>query len=581
MPTITIDGQKIETKPGQTVIQAAYDNGMKIPHFCWHPELTVAGNCRMCLVEAGTPKRDREGNAELDESGNPIIQFIPKLQIACATQVSDGMVIRTNSDKAIEAQEAVMEFLLINHPLDCPICDEAGECKLQEYGFKHSTGQSRFDEQKNHKPKRQVWGPNVVFDAERCISCSRCIRYAEEVAEQPVLSFVQRGDHVSIELFEDTVFDSPFSMNVIELCPVGALTSDDFRFKSRVWEMSFSDSVTDADASGANIRLGVRNNEVLRVQPRTNMYVNQYWLTDDQRLNHIDRINDNRLTEPQITIDGVKREVGWDEAYGAALNKLMDSKGKVAVVASARSSNEDLYALKKFSNEVLGTDEIVFLNHFDETQDDKLFPGVKERRPNARGARALGMKEGEEALVDAVMKVDTVFIVEEDFADHKHLLTHLENKKVISLSRNEDSVEAFSEIALPTSTFAEIEGTFTNVNDRVQHFGPALTTKENFRFMGMKMSRWDKFGAPNDRWTQHEQRNSRQVWRSLQKMAALNGNEWGWTNSSQVFAELAESVNQFSGMEYKTIKHYQGLVMGQSEPDPKVLNYISHSMKPY
>jgi len=583
MPTITIDGNKIETRPGQTVIQAAYDNGMKIPHFCWHPELSVAGNCRMCLVEAGTPKRDREGNIEKDENGEPVIQFIPKLQIACATQVSDGMVIRTASDKAIEAQEAVMEFLLINHPLDCPICDEAGECKLQEYGLKHSTGESRFDEQKNHKPKRQVWGPNVVFDAERCISCSRCIRYADEVAEQSVLTFVQRGDHVTIELFEDTVFDSPYSMNVIELCPVGALTSDDFRFKSRVWEMSFSDSITNADASGANIRVGVRNNEVLRIQPRTNMYVNQYWLSDDQRLNHIDKINDKRITTPSVKIDGVMREVAWDEGYAAAYRMLSAANEQIAVIASAKSTNEDLFALKKYANEVLNTDSLVFLNHFDDSQDDKLVKGVKERRPNAYGAREIGYQEGEEALKSIIANASAILVVDEDFEDHPHLIELLDSKlPIVAFAQNQSSVTSLADVVLPSSTFAEVEGTFTNYAGRVQHFGPALTTKENFRFMGMKMSRWDAFGAPNDRWTQHEQRNCRQLWRSLQKMASLADTEWGYKNSSHLFSDLAKSIESFNGMEYKTIKHYQGLTIGkQSDPDPKVLNYVSHSMKPY
>jgi NADH-quinone oxidoreductase subunit G len=557
---------------------------MKIPHFCWHPELTVAGNCRMCLVETGTPKRDREGNVETDENGEPVISFIPKLQIACATQVSDGMVIKTASDKAIEAQEAVMEFLLINHPLDCPICDEAGECKLQEYGLKHSTGESRFDEQKNHKPKRQVWGPNVVFDAERCISCSRCIRYADEIAEQSVLTFVQRGDHVTIELFEDTVFDSPYSMNVIELCPVGALTSDDFRFKSRVWEMSFSESITNADASGANIRIGVRNNEVLRIQPRTNMYVNEYWLSDDQRLNHIDKLNEDRITEPMIKIDGVMRETSWDEAYASTYKLISQTQGKIAVIGSAKSSNEDLFALKRFSSEVLNTENLVYLNFFDESQDDKLVKGVKERRPNAKGANALGYKEGKEAFEDALNGAGLIIVVDEDFANHRDLGSYVtaSGVPIIAFAQNEGPVTAVSEIVLPSSTYAESEGTYTNFEGRVQHFGPAMTTKENFRFMGMKMSRWDKFGAPNDRWTQHEQRNCRQLWRSLQKIAALAGFEWSYKNSSHVFDEIAASNENFGGMEYKTIKHYQGLVMGkQSEPDPKVMNYVSHSMKPY
>lgn len=257
MPHIYVDKQRIEAKPGKTIIEACYENGIEVPHFCWHPDLSVSGNCRMCLVEVGMPKKNPDGSNVLDAEGKPEISFFPKLQIACATQIADGMVVRMKDKKAVIAQEAVMEFLLINHPLDCPICDEAGECKLQEYTFRHSTAESRFDEEKNHKRKRYQWGPHVMFDAERCISCSRCIRYAKEVAKQDVLSFVQRGDHVTIRVAEGKSFDNPYSMNVIEICPVGALTSVDFRFKARVWEMSFTPSISVADATGSKDRKSV------------------------------------------------------------------------------------------------------------------------------------------------------------------------------------------------------------------------------------------------------------------------------------------------------------------------------------
>ncbi|MGH2567830.1 MAG: 2Fe-2S iron-sulfur cluster-binding protein, partial [Bacteroidota bacterium] len=217
MAKITIDGKTYDVDPKLSVIQAAAENGIEIPHFCWHPKLSVAGNCRMCLVE---------------------IEKMPKLAIACATQVSDGMVVKTQSERTINAREAVMEFLLINHPLDCPICDEAGECKLQDYAYKYSVGNSRFEHDKVHKPKRVELGPHVLLDVERCIMCSRCVRFSDEIAKQPVLTFTQRGDHVVLTTFPDTRLDNAYSMNVIELCPVGALTSRDFRFKSRVWEMS-------------------------------------------------------------------------------------------------------------------------------------------------------------------------------------------------------------------------------------------------------------------------------------------------------------------------------------------------------
>ncbi|HEX2983570.1 MAG TPA: 2Fe-2S iron-sulfur cluster-binding protein, partial [Ignavibacteriales bacterium] len=219
MPKITINGKELEFKQGQTVIQVAAENNIDVPHFCWHPSLSVSGNCRMCLVE---------------------IEKMPKLAIACATLAADGMNVHVNSEKSVLARNAVMEFLLINHPLDCPICDEAGECKLQEYAFKHSRGESRFDEEKVHKDKRVELGPNVMFDAERCISCSRCIRFCEEIAEENELTFVKRGDRVTITTFPGEQLDNPYSMNVTDICPVGALTNRDFRFKARVWEMSFT-----------------------------------------------------------------------------------------------------------------------------------------------------------------------------------------------------------------------------------------------------------------------------------------------------------------------------------------------------
>lgn len=222
MPNINLDGKIIEFKPGQTIIEAARDHGIEIPHFCWHPELSVSGNCRICLVE---------------------VEKMPKLVIACSTLASEGMIVHTKNEKVIAAQNAVMEFLLINHPLDCPICDEAGECKLQDYAYKYSVGESRFVEEKVHKDKRVPLGPRVMFDGERCISCSRCIRFCDEIAKDPELTFTKRGDRVTIVTYPGEEMDNPYSMNTIDICPVGALTSRDFRFKARVWDMSSTNSI--------------------------------------------------------------------------------------------------------------------------------------------------------------------------------------------------------------------------------------------------------------------------------------------------------------------------------------------------
>jgi NADH-quinone oxidoreductase subunit G len=314
MPHVVIDGKTYEAAAGKTIIEVAYENGVEIPHFCWHPELSVSGNCRMCLVEVGLPKRLPDGSFEKDADGKTKIGYFPKLQIACATAITDGMHVRTKTETVKQSQEAVMEFILINHPLDCPICDEAGQCKLQEYAFLHSRGESRFTDMKNRAEKRQSWGPNVLYDAERCITCSRCIRFAREVAKQDVLTFVNRGDRVTVKLAEGAQFDNPYSMNVIDICPVGALTAKDFRFKARVWDMTFNDSICPGCSRGCNITVGTRNNQILRIEPKANPYVNKFWMCDYGRLTQHEKYNYNRVIEPRVKTNGLAEDVSWEKA---------------------------------------------------------------------------------------------------------------------------------------------------------------------------------------------------------------------------------------------------------------------------
>ncbi len=577
MPHIFIDGQKIEAKDGQTIIEAAYENGLQIPHFCWHPELSVSGNCRMCLVEVGLPKRLPDGKFAKDEDGNDIVNFFPKLQIACATKVADGMRVRRQQNKVVEAQEAVMEFILINHPLDCPICDEAGQCKLQEYAFDHSNGHSRFEETKNHKDKRQKWGPNVMFDAERCISCSRCIRFSKEVANQDVLTFVQRGDHVTIELFEDTQLDNPYSMNVIDICPVGALTSPDFRFKARVWDMSFNDSICGTDASGTNIKIGVRNNKILRLEPRTNMHVNKYWMSDKARLDY-EWINENRVTEPMLN----GQKVEWIDAQKAVSQAMKKYKSdEIMILTSGRTTNEDTYILKKFAQKY-SIRNLFALSHVEaEIQDQML--NTKERVPNLNGLKEFGVDIADNVTeILKSGKIKMLFLVEEDFQHNTHLYDTLEKLDMLIVSSyNHSKLTEKANIVLPASTFAEIEGTFTNNKNRVQHFEPALVTKENASRMGMKMSRLDKMGAHNDRWTKHEQRNSKQCWRVLQSIANFDGANWQYKSSEDIFDEIAQSFSSFKHMDYQKLDLHQGLVLGQGDKPEKIVNrYQSHVMKP-
>lgn len=589
MPQINIDGKIITAEAGKTIIEAAIQNGINIPHFCWHPELSVAGNCRMCLVEVGMQKRLPNGNFELSEDGTPIVQWFPKLQIACSTQVSDGMFVRLANNKVQHAQEAVMEFLLINHPLDCPICDEAGECKLQEYAFKHSNGESRFIEQKNHKPKRIEWGPNVIYDAERCISCSRCIRYAKEVAKQDVLTFVNRGDHVTIELFEGTQFDNDYSMNVIEICPVGALTSKDFRFKTRVWEMSFTESICTGCAKGCNTKIGVRNNEILRIQPNTNMYVNRYWLCDYGRLNTFQIVNDNRVAFNQIKIENSIKKVTFDEAKNFAIENLHKFKSsEIIVIGSAFSTNEDLYALQKFAKTILKTKHLDIITRYDQKFADD-FLKQSDMTPNTTGARELGLFPIQDGIdLSQLFKaietnhIKCVITMNNTFEEYPDLLKSFEKLEfLMTLSSNHCKLTSIADVTFALSTFAEVEGTFTNIDGRVQHFTPAVVTKENLHRMGMKMSRLDKFGSHNDHWTQKEHRDCKPGWKIISQIASSMGASWLYKTANDVFSEISKQIHSFNGMNYELIDKHQGLLLGRANrPDEVLVNYVSHYMKP-
>jgi NADH-quinone oxidoreductase subunit G len=589
MPRILIDGKEIETEQGQTVIEAAYTNGLQITHFCWHPELSISGNCRMCLVEVGMPKRLPDGTLQNDESGNPVINYFPKLQIACATVVSDGMHIRTKTDSVVHAQEAVMEFFLINHPLDCPICDEAGQCKLQEYAYCHSRGESRFEEEKVHAPKRQSWGPTVMFDAERCIKCSRCIRFAQEIAGQDVLTFVNRGDHVTIELFQGKQFDNPYSMNVIDICPVGALTSKDFRFKSRVWDMSFNDSICPGCARGCNIKIGVRNNEILRMEPRSNPYVNKYWMCDYGRLTQYENVNENRITNPMIRWKEGLISCSWDEAVSKAADLLKKyTPDEIMVLGSSKATNEGNYVLSKFAKDILKTKNIDIIRDIDLSFADD-FLKVSDKKPNYTGACEVGIVPNDMgvSVKDLPEKmryknIKVMYVITDLLISHRLLLDELDDLELLIVhAQNHTYLTEKADIIFSSSTFAEVEGTYINVDRRVQHFTPALVTAENLRYMGMKMSRIDKFGAPNDRWTQHELRNCLPNWKILMLLAEQFGVKWDYIRAKDIFKEICSSIESFKGMSYELLDEYQGLILGKSgSPDPIVTSYESYVMKP-
>jgi NADH-quinone oxidoreductase subunit G len=350
--SLKIDDIDVRVPKGTLVVNAAKQAGIEIPVFCHHPKIESVGMCRMCLVEIGTPKRDRStGENIVDESGQPQIELWPKLETSCTMPVSEGMVVKVSSEKAVEGRKQILEFLLTSHPLDCPVCDKGGECSLQDLAMGHGSGESRFLlDDKKHLDKHVQLGDLIVLDRERCVQCARCIRYQKEVAGDPVLVFAERGRNIEIVTFSDPGFNSYFSGNTTDICPVGALTTADFRFGARPWEIDAIASICTHCPVGCNLMLNTRRERrtdgrhvVKRVMPRQNERVNEIWICDKGRFAHHFATSDERLTKPLVRIDGKLVKTSWKKALERAAEGLKAAGEDVVGLASGRVSNEDLY----------------------------------------------------------------------------------------------------------------------------------------------------------------------------------------------------------------------------------------------
>ncbi|MCK6426750.1 MAG: NADH-quinone oxidoreductase subunit NuoG [Burkholderiaceae bacterium] len=353
MVEIELDGKKVQVAEGSMVMHAAEQAGSYIPHFCYHKKLSIAANCRMCLVE---------------------IEKAPKPMPACATPVTQGMIVRTRSDKAVKAQQSVMEFLLINHPLDCPICDQGGECQLQDLAVGYGKSASRYEEEKRVVFPKEV-GPLISMEEmSRCIQCTRCVRFGQEIAGRMELGMINRGEHSEITTFVNGTVDSELSGNMIDICPVGALTSKPFRYSARTWELSRRKSVSPHDSTGANLVVQVKNHRVMRVVPLENEAVNECWIADRDRFSYEALNSDARLTTPMLRQGGQWKSVDWNTALdyvAKALKGIVAQQGGSAVgaLAWAGSSNEELFLLGELMRG-LGSDNVDHrLRHADFRQE--------------------------------------------------------------------------------------------------------------------------------------------------------------------------------------------------------------------
>ena len=464
MPRITVDDVEIEVPAGRTLLQALDDvgllmNGVDIPHYCWHPKLSIDGSCRLCQVE---------------------IQGMPKLQIACNTPVTEGMIVRTQCDSVRRAREGVMELLLVNHPLDCPICDQAGECKLQDYAYEYGMTESRTREPRRALQKNVDLGPTIIFDQERCILCRRCVRFTREITGTGELAVLNRGDHSVIETYPGVPLANDYSMNVADICPVGALTTKDFRFKIRVWFLNDVPGICTGCSNGCNVHLGVANNKVYRYLPRRNDAVNDTWICDAGRMSYHEIGSADRLKHPLVRASlGVPEVTSFTaaiESAAARLKKLVETKGAgvIAGLASPHATNEDLFSFRRLLD-ALGT-ETAGVAVVQGPADALLVKA--DKAANAAGARALGFGDAR-AVLDRLRSggVDGLIVMGHDVLDAAYLggvelLLKLDT--LIVLDTHHSALERVAHVLLPVRVAAEKHGTLTNFAGRVQKIQPAV-----------------------------------------------------------------------------------------------------------
>ncbi|OLB43144.1 MAG: NADH-quinone oxidoreductase subunit L [Verrucomicrobia bacterium] len=525
MLNVQIDGVWHQFPKGTRVIEACERVGSYVPRYCYHKKLSSPGNCRMCLTEMGFPKLGPDRKPELGPDNKPIINWMPRPQISCAQDVAEGMGVRTNSPLVKECQRGVMEFLLINHPLDCPICDQAGECRLQEFSVDFGTSKSRFLENKVKKPKNVVLGPRVRLDDERCILCSRCIRFCQEIAHDDVLGFVDRGSYTVLTAYPGKRLENNYSLNTVDICPVGALTSTDFRFKMRVWFLKETKSICTSCATGCNTVIGSREDVIHRQTPRENDHVNSCWMCDYGRLNFKYLEAENRLLEPQIRFGEKLIPTDWSTAIAQAALQLKGFSGsEIAIIASGRMTNEELWLTLQLAKS-LDTQRIDIVPRR-EPGDNILLS--EDRNPNTNGARLILGSKSEPganllAIADAVRsgRIKALVILKENTM---HLgipveeLAQLPVLIMMNVLPNEATEKAT--VLLPGCGFAEKRGSMVNGKGRLQRLNRAVRPPGNAR----------------DDW---------EILRDL--LQAIGGGD-SLLSIDDVFRRISETVPQFAGL---------------------------------
>ena len=550
MPTLRINGVEIATSGPMTILEAAKSAGIEIPHYCYHPGLSIVGQCRMCQVE---------------------VEKMPKLATACNTMVADGMVVSTNSPRVEKARRAVLEFYLLNHPLDCPICDRGGECPLQDYTLKYGPGESRSVEPKVQRAKHVILGPHIVFDAERCILCTRCVRFCHEVPKTGELGVFSRGDRSEINLFPGKVLDNAYSGNVIDLCPVGALTSREYRFQSRPWDLvRHTDSVCPLCSNGCNVILDVRHRqtgeELLRIRPRENQAVNRWWMCDEGRFEFGYHHDPARLRVALRRVGQGHVEAPLDDLLAHVAEEIRrivraHGEGAIGCIMSSRHTTEEMFLARCFFRDVLRTPHLdhrvrpVQWEAVDAPEDGLL--RRTDKTANGRGARDIDLLPGPGGLDTRGMiaaalggRLKALVVLEEDLVRDlpdlavREALGKLELLAVTSLFSNQTT--ALAHAVIPALGFAEKAGSFTNHQGRIQRIERALTPPGACRSLAEVLRtvaqhlEWDLGDISPER-----------VWAAIGEMAGpyqgIGWREWDAIGPQGATAEEFRAVNRVPG----------------------------------
>ena len=489
MPSFKLDGREIPFEPGESIIKAAARQGVEIPHYCWHPGLSAPANCRMCLVEIKPAEGQRPLMLDILEWDAQAGQYRntrkPKLQPSCQMQAVDGQEVLSDTSKhVLQARQDVQERLLLNHPVDCPICDQAGECKLQDYWLEHQRTQKRMREEPVHKPKGVVFGDTIVYDAERCVMCTRCIRFMDEVAKDPVLEMRERGNLNEIMVAPGRKLEGNYTFMTEHVCPVGALTTKDFRFKARVWFLKTAKTVCQNCSTGCNAFLDYdpRNNTAYRHRPRENLQVNQYWMCDPGMLSY-KKAHEGRIVEAQVKGKAATFVQALEAAKGL-LAGTVDAPGKLAVVLSAEYSLEDNYALQSLGR-ALGASTFLMVKRPDGESDDILRSA--DKNSNTNGVLELFQRAGQAAPQNlaAADSASQAWVGQVESGALTHVLSLgstaplapgavLGRTTLIALASHEGELSAQATIVLPATSWAEQSGIYVNKNGLHQRSDRAL-----------------------------------------------------------------------------------------------------------